>query len=443
MLNKKESYAIIDKVLSYCNYYTMATLISHEEGLTRFANSEIHQNVFKSNNTLEITVYDGKKQSKNSTNILDDESLKELVRKTEQNLRFMPEGEYEIPKVTAPAEIANEEYDAELENAFGIPGRASLIKSCIESLDDDYTASGAFSLSKMVFAMGNNSGIKRFCRLDNVSFNTVITHKNGPSGYAEYATDKSADMDVTKLFNSAYSKAKAALNPESLEPGSYTVILEPLAVGDLLSYMSYVGFSAKSVDTGISFLAGKKGQQVFGENISIYDDHTDGNTFSLPFDFEGYERKKLNIIDQGVAKELAYDIRTALKEGVDTTGHGLGEASSGGFPINLIMKNGAKSLEDIIKETDNAILVTRFHYMNVVDPKKALFTALTRDGLYMVKNGQISHAVKNMRFTESMLNAFNKVTEVSKDRTKVPGFFGVSYVPALKIDDFHFTGKTE
>ena len=207
--------------------------------------------------------------------------------------------------------------------------------------------------------------------------------------------------------------------------------------------MSYVGFSAKSVDTGISFLAGKKGQQVFGENISIYDDHTDGNTFSLPFDFEGYERKKLNIIDQGVAKELAYDIRTALKEGVDTTGHGLGEASTGGFPINLIMKNGAKSLEDIIKETDNAILVTRFHYMNVVDPKKALFTALTRDGLYMVKNGQISHAVKNMRFTESMLNAFNKVTAVSKDRKKVPSFFGVSYVPALKIDDFHFTGKTE
>ncbi|HAZ22438.1 MAG TPA: hypothetical protein DCY84_08770 [Firmicutes bacterium] len=134
MLNKKESYAIIDKVLSYCNYYTMATLISHEEGLTRFANSEIHQNVFKSNNTLEITIHDGKKQSKNSTNILDDESLKELVRKTEQNLKFMPEGEYEIPKVTAPAEIANEEYDAELESAFGIPGRASLIKSCIEEL---------------------------------------------------------------------------------------------------------------------------------------------------------------------------------------------------------------------------------------------------------------------------------------------------------------------
>lgn len=140
---------------------------------------------------------------------------------------------------------------------------------------------------------------------------------------------------------------------------------------------------------------------------------------------------------------MAYDIKSALREDTETTGHSIGDSSMGGFPINLIMKNGDKSIEDIIKESDNAIIVTRFHYMNIVDPRQAVLTALTRDGLYMIENGQIKHAIKNMRFTESMLNALNNVTGISKERVKVPGFFGVVYVPALKIENFHFTGKTE
>lgn len=443
MLNKKEVYALIDKVLSYCNYYTMVTVSSQEEGLTRFANSEIHQNVFKADNSVEIVVYDGKKQSKISTNILDDDSLRQMVEAAEENLKYLPEGEFMIPEVTAPIEISCEEFDQELESKFGIESRAVLVKEGIEALEDSFTGSGALSLNKMVIAMGNNRGIKRYARLDTVSFNTVVTHETGPSGYAEYSTNKAYDMDVAKHFKAAYDKAKLALNPISLEPGSYTVILEPLAVGDLLNYMNYCGFSARSAQIGMSYLSGKKGQKVFGENINIYDDVDDDNTFPIPFDFEGYERKKLNIIEEGVLKDLAYDIRSALKEGSETTGHSIGDSSMGGFPINIIMGNGDKSIENIIKESDNAILVTRFHYMNVVDPRQAVLTALTRDGLYMIKNGQIKHAVKNMRFTESMLNAFNNVTEISKEREKVPGFFGVVYVPSLKINNFHFTGKTE
>lgn len=443
MLNKKEAYDLIDKVLSYCSHYTMVTVNSQEEGLTRFANSEIHQNVFKAENSVEIIVYEGKKQSKISTNILDDESLREMVRTAEENLRYMPEGEFEMPVVASPLEIACEEYDEELEGKFGITNRAALIKASIDTLDSGFTGSGALSLTKTVIAIGNNKGIKRYARLDSVNFNTVVTHESGPSGYTEYSTNKAGNMDVMQLFKIAYLKAKSALNPTSIEPGSYTVILEPLAVGELLNYMNYCGFSAKSAYTGMSYLTGKKGQKVFGDNISIYDDKDDENTFRIPFDFEGYERKRLNIIDKGVAKDLAYDTKSALREGVGTTGHSIGDSSLGGFPINLVMENGDKSIEEIIKEADNAILVTRFHYMNIVDPRQAVFTALTRDGLYMIKNGQISHAVKNMRFTESMLKAFNNVSEISKERVKVPGFFGVVYVPALKIENFHFTGKTE
>lgn len=443
MLNKKEAYALIDKVLSYCSHYTMVTVNSQEEGLTRFANSEIHQNVFKADNSVEIVVYDGKKQSKISTNILDDDSLRKMVKTAEENLIFMPEGEFLIPEVTLPTEIAYDEYDEELESKFGITNRAAIIKEGIEGLDNGFTASGALSLNKMAIAIGNNRGIKRYTRLDTVDFNTVVTHESGVSGYAEYSTNKAYDMDIMGHFKTAYNKAKLALNPVSIEPGSYTVILEPLAVGDLLNYMNYCGFSARSAQIGVSYLSGKKGQKVFGENINIYDDKDDDNTFPMPFDFEGYERKKLNIIEKGVVKDLAYDIKSALRDGAETTGHSIGDSSIGGFPINIIMGNGDKSIEDIIKEADNAILVTRFHYMNIVDPRQAVLTALTRDGLYMIKDGQIKHAVKNMRFTESMLNAFSNVTEISKERVKAPGLFGVVYVPALKIENFHFTGKTE
>lgn len=204
--------------------------------------------------------------------------------------------------------------------------------------------------------------------------------------------------------------------------------------------MNYIGFSARSMQLGMSFLIGKLGQKVLGENISIVDDCYNKNTFPLPFDFEGIRRKKLNIIEKGIAKDVAYDIKTALKDGVETTGHCAGE---GGFAFNLVMKGGNDSLDSLIKGTKRGVLVTKFHYMNIVDPRQATLTALTRDGFFLIEDGEIKCGLKNMRFTESMLNAFNKVVGITSERKKVPGFFGVSYVPALKIEDFHFTGKTE
>jgi len=115
----------------------------------------------------------------------------------------------------------------------------------------------------------------------------------------------------------------------------------------------------------------------------------------------------------------------------------------GGIPLNIVMDGGEKTLEEIIKETDKAILVSRFHYMNIVNPRTAQLTALTRDGLFQVKEGKIDHALENMRFTESILNAFNNIVEISKDRQRVPTLIGNYYVPALKIKNFNFTGKTK
>lgn len=437
------AYALIDKVLSYCNNYTMVSITDTDEGLTRFANSEIHQNVQNSDTTIEITVSGNKREATVTTNLMDDESLKLAVKNAEENLLFVPEGELLIPELTSPSEICNEDYDASIETTFGILDRARLIKEGVEALSSGFTAAGALSLEKTVLAMGNNRGVKRYSRIDAIKLSVVVTHESGSSGIATESANIASDMDVSLSFVAAYSKAIAGINPISIEPGSYTVILEPKAVANLLMYMAISGFSAKSVQTGSSCLTEKLGERVFGENITISDDVTNDNTFPYYFDTEGYERKKVEIIKNGVANQLVYDTKSAVHDGVETTGHSISSPEMGGIPLNIVMEAGSESFESMIKSSKKAILVTRFHYMNTVNPRQALLTALTRDGLYLVEDGEIKSGIKNMRFTESMLEAFNNVTSISAERTKVPSIVGVSYVPALKIENFHFTGKTE
>lgn len=443
MLNKASAYMLIDKVLSYCSNDTMVSIFDSEKGLTRFTNSQIHQNVQSSDTMIQITVSDGKREASVTTNLVDDESLQLAVKNVEENLLIVPEGDILLPQLTSPAEICNEEVDASLESSFDIIKRVELIKAGIEALSDGFTAAGALSLDKTAVAMGNSKGIKRYHRQDLVKLNVLVTHESGSSGYAAQSTNKTMEMNILRNFKVAYDKAKAGINPISIEPGSYTVILEPAAVANLLMYMSISGFSAKSVQTGRSFLTGKLGERVFGENITITDDVTNSNTIPSYFDTEGYERKKVEVIKNGVANQLIYDTKSAACDGVETTGHSVSSPNMGGIAQNIVMEAGRDSFDDMIKNSKKAILVTRFHYMNTVNPRQALLTALTRDGLFLVEDGEIKTGIKNMRFTESLLEAFNNVTAISAERTKVPSFAGVSYVPALKIENFHFTGKTE
>lgn len=439
MINKKEAYDVINRILVNCHYYTMVSIMSEEYGLTRFANSEIHQNVITADNEVTITIYDGKKKCVTTTNILEEEALRETVLQAEEKLQFMPEGEFEIPEIV-DEEISSEVCDDKLNEKFCITKRAELIKEGIEILEDGYTAAGALSLNRMAIAIGNNRGTKRYGRVDYVSLNVVITHENGSSGCVQFDTNNPDELNVVECFRTAYNKAKCGLNPQSIEPGGYTVILEPMAVTELLNNMSYTGFSARMMQLGMSFLTGKLGQKVFGENITIVDDVNNKNLFPLYFDFEGSRRKTLNIIDKGVAKEVAYDLRSAIKDGVETTGHGVGD---GGVPIHLVMNGGDDSLESLIESTKKGVLITKFHYMNVVDPRNAVLTGLTRDGFFLIEDGKIKCGLKNMRFTESMMNAFNNVVGITSERKKVQGLFGVNYIPALKIENFHLTGKTE
>ncbi len=214
-------------------------------------------------------------------------------------------------------------------------------------------------------------------------------------------------------------------------------------MGNLLTYMSFTGFSAKSVQDKRSFLTDKKGEKVFHEDVTLVDDYTNENVSPLPFDFEGYPRQKVTLVENGVVKGFVHDGYTAFKEGVTPTGHSLDRPQRGGMPLHLIMSSGERSLDDIIADTEEALLVTRFHYMNVVNPRQGELTGLTRDGVFKVEDGEIVGAVKNMRFTDKMIDVFNSIEAISEERHRTPSFFGNYYVPAVKANNFHFTGKTD
>lgn len=443
MLNKERAYSIIDSVVNEAKGYDARVIVQGgTEALSRIANSEIHQNVQSTGLSVTIIITRGNKRSEITTDLHTGEGLRQAVHQAIANLEFLPEGEKQPPLVDSPQEIVAMDLDPALEQQYTAENRAQMISQALGTLEPGYKAYGALAYNVTLIAVGNSRGIKRLAISNSVDFTALVASDSGGSGYANVRSTNAEQMDVPGAFARAYEKARLNQNPEDLEPGVYTVILEPLAVGDILTYLSYLGFSGKSVQNQTSFLSGKLGEKVFGENITIVDDHRDPNTVSLPFDFEGAPRQQVTIIDRGVAKGLTYDLASAKKDGVETTGHSVNMPQMGGLPLHLVMAGGDSSLEEMIAGTDDGLLVTRFHYMNPVNPRTAQLTALTRDGLFRIKNGRIAGAVKNLRFTESMLQALNNVEAISAERQRTGFFFGNYYVPALKIKNFHFTGKT-
>ncbi len=444
MFSKENILKIMDFVMVEASGFNAHVLVTaSNNGLTRFANSEIHQNVQTSSLSATITINQGTKSSKISTDICTENGLREAVKEAIHNLNYLPEGQELSPLLSGIDSIIEIKMNKDLQEKFNIENRALLVGKCIDKLDEDYKAFGALSYNERIIGVANSKGIRHIAGNNSVDFTALIDHGDNCTGFAALSSDSPENLNIESAFDRAYNKAKLNTNRTTIEPGTYTVILEPLAVGEILTYLSFIGFSAKSVQNKISFLTGKIGQKIFADTLTITDDFTDPNTLGLPFDFEGAKRTKVTLIEKGVSKGLIYDTASAEKDGVETTGHSLNSPAYGGMPLNLVISAGDESLEEMIANTENGLLVTRFHYINPINPRIAQLTGLTRDGLFQIKDGKIVGAVNNMRFTESFLEAFNKIEGVSKERERIESTFRNSYVPALKIKDFHFTGKTD
>ncbi len=261
------------------------------------------------------------------------------------------------------------------------------------------------------------------------------------SGYADRVSKDVREISAEETASEAVGKAVRSKDPIEVEPGEYTVILEEYAMAEMLSYLGFMGFSAQAVQEERSFL--KKGEKITGDNVTIYDDGPDTRGLPSRVDFEGVAKRRVDLITKGVAGDPVYDSYTAHREGKGSTGHALPPPNVfGPFPWSIFMDGGDTPKEKLIEGIERGIWVTRFHYVNVVHPLATILTGMTRDGTFLIENGEVTRPIKNLRFNQSVLEAWQDARFSSGTKLE-KGFFGGTVVPTARIDKFKFVSGTK
>lgn len=443
VLGRARALNLLEEVLGYAKAdQTEVTFMGQRSSLTRFANNFIHQNVNENNLTIRVRAVYGQKIGTATTNKLDKESLKQVVAEAEKlaTLQVADPEFKSLPASTNSVEAPEPDEDT----YFCDPQvRANGVGAiCRKSVEHNFTAAGAFETNGLEVAIGNSLGIRNYARTAWSHLNTVVMGENS-SGWGERMARRVSDIDCEEIAEEAVGKAERSRNPVSLEPGDYEVLLEEYAVADLLNYMSFLGFGGLSLQEHRSFM--QIGQKLMSNLVTIADDSSHPETLVNPFDAEGVSRQKVTLIEQGIAKGVVYDSYTANREpGKVNTGHSTGEQGEvGPVPFNLIMENGSLSKAEMLKNIKRGLYVTRFHYVNPLVPDKAVLTGMTRDGTFLIENGEIVGPVRNFRFTQSAVEALNNVVAVSRERKLLP-FFGTmsTLAPAIHTAKFTFNSAT-
>lgn len=302
-------------------------------------------------------------------------------------------------------------------------------------------ASGVYASGETYTALGNSAGHFVYHRETSAECSITMTAPDS-SGWVKAQAVKASDIDVQELAEQAASKALLSANPQEVDPGKYTVILEPAAALDMIGQLWYSFAGTSHVDK-LSCLLGKLGKKIFGENVTFWDDVNHKDQSGQPFDGEGLPRQSLALVEDGVVKNFVYGRRSAKALKCECTGHGLSEPSAmGDYPSNMVMKGGDSSVEEMIKSTDRGILVTRVWYVREVDPTTMLITGLTQDGTFLIENGAIKCGIKNMRFNVSIIEMLNSIQALSPEARTSGEEAPTAVMPALKVTGFNFTERT-
>lgn len=448
MIGQEKLFARVEKVLAQSKGdATEILFVGEEKGLTRYANSAIHQNVYENNARIIVRLVLGKKIGVASGNSLVPDDLKRVLDNAHEIARNQPDNP-KFPGLPKPARYREIQSFDDRTARFSPTERARIVKKIIKVSDrKKFTLAGAFATGCGEIAVLNTNGLRAYQSLSVAGIN-IISMSDTSSGYASGLSRHVDDIDFDLLVRRAVDKCDRAQNPRSVEPGDYEVLLEPAAVAALLEWMNYIGFGAKAFREKTSFLSGKIGKKIVSPLITLSDDAYDSAAMAFPFDMEGVPKKKVVLIDKGAAKGVVYDSFYALKDRTKSTGHAFpsDESTDGPLPLNLVMAPGKTPRDKMIEKVKKGILVTRFHYINgFIDTPKAVLTGMTRDGAFLIENGEITGGIKNLRFTDSMTRAFGTAVAVSRERELVESWWssvGCIRAPALHLGSFRFTGKT-
>lgn len=450
MLYETQCKEIIEKVVHFSKANETECLIqSSQNALTRFANNIIHQNVSETENVMSIRVVVDNKMGRFTTNRLDGESLKNAVDNA-LNIAYLMQPEIDLLPMLNPQSYQKiSHHFIETANCDALT-RAKSVKSMINEVkQNNLSAAGIFETGESTLALGNSEG--HFCYYTGTDASISITATGeDSSGYIFKTTPKLSELDPLKAVQYVLRNTIKSVNPIEIQPGEYTVILEPQAVANLIPFLlfDYVtgvsSFSGLGVEEKRSFLTGKIGTKIFGDNITMVDDVFHPLQKGAAFDYEGVPKKRVVLIENGVAKNLVYDRAVAKRHGKEPTGHGLPLPNThGSFPSNIVMEGGSSTLRGMIQSTKKGILITRFWYIRLVDSQRIVLTGTTRDGTFLIENGEITHGVKNLRFNQCLIEMLNNVVEMtSPERASDDESETVYVVPAMKVDRFRFTSST-
>lgn len=428
--------------------------------LTRFANNTIHQNVAEENHVVSVRAVFGGKTARAFTNKLDDESLRQVVRSAEAlakvqhpdpDLLAMPSAtEAEGAGATATpsrhfeqtAAITPEVRAAGVGKIVGVAEKHKL------------TTAGVFSSAESFEGIFNSRGLSNWHTQTSAEISITMLADDS-SGWQKASAPDVSNLNPLALAETAAQKAVDSARPHEIPAGKYTVILEPAAVLDIVGFMFW-DFSGMAILDQRSFLTGRIGKKLFGDNVTIWDDVAHPLQSGAPFDGEGLRRQRVPLVENGIVNRVVYARATAerMKRSeykdkvgpVAATGHGFSLPNEmGEMPLNIVFAppDNPQTVEQMIASTERGVLVTRLWYIREVEPFEKMLTGMTRDGTFLVENGRVQGGVRNFRFNESLIHMLSNVDAMSIPvRASGEESFDM-VVPAMKVRDFNFTEVTK
>ena len=434
LLSKDDARALLEKVLSYSQADTCSVNLNGSDGGNiRYARNTVTTAGSQSNLTLVVQSAFGKKSGTATINELDDASLEKVVRRAEELARLAPENPEFMPPL-GPQEYLETPTYVEATANISPDYRAQVAADSIKpARAENITAAGFFQDNTSFAAMMNSMGLFAYNRSTGMNFSVTMRTEDGTgSGYVSRDYNDVERFDSAASSKIALDKAVMSQEPRAIEPGKYTVILEPNAAIGLLQNMLF-NMGARQADEGRSFLAmagggTKLGEKIVDERVNIYSDPSHPDVPASGWNQDGRPARRTAWIENGVVKNMFYSRYWADKQGVD--------AIPG--PSNGIMDGGDASIEDLIASTSRGILVTRLWYIRTVDPQTLLYTGLTRDGTFFIENGQIRYPVKNFRFNESPIIMLNNLEALGR-----PMRTNGNLVPPMKVRDFTFSSLSD
>jgi PmbA protein len=441
-----EARAVAEAAMELPRAAGVEVLLVHEwGGLTRFADSAIHQSTAREDTGLRVRVVMDGRVGVAASNEFSKEGAAAAARSARELAEVAaPDPLFPGLSPPAPAPARPEAYDEA--TASSTPAeRADAVAELVGRCEEGFHAAGAVEASATEVALANTTG--QFCHtsMTQAQVTTVVSGGDGGAGFAEVTASRIGDLDPGAVGHRAFTKARDSQAPKPLEPDRYEVVLEPAAVATLLGFLAYLGFGGRAIVEGRSCFSNRLGESLMSERVTIFDDALSPLTIGLPFDFEGTPRRRVDLVDGGVVKGGVHDRRSARQAGAESTGHALPPPNpEGPFPLNIFLAPGEATSEEMVAATDRGLLVTRFHYANVVHPTASVITGMTRDGTWLIEDGEVKHPVRNFRFTQSIIDALRDVEMVGAETELASEFFfASSRTPALRISSFQFTGASD